>query len=427
MRIPLQSRNTKIAVIAVVGVLAAVYVTLAGVQFLASLLGSRAQLSSLRTAAWLEPGNAEYRFREGRYQRLVERDANAAAASYRAAVALNPHQARYWFDLAATYELLGDTSAEANALDRAIEADPTTPEVAWQAANFFVVQGQMDKAMREFRVVLANDPTLPAVALPLLWRIEPDIDLLLRDVIPPMASVYSAFLEYLVSHKQLDAANKVWARLAPLHQPVERRYVFTYIRSLLLDQQVDQARMVWQQSADLCDLASYEPTPQNLIVNGDFSLDVLNGGFDWMYDHSQQVSLLLDPTQSESGHRSLLMTFDAQGINDAGIRQVVPVLPNTGYEFSAYYKAQDIEAAGGLRFAIQDVYNAATFFSSDNLDNVEFWKPIVGDFVTGPQTKLLVVHVQRFPPGPIKGKVWIDTIKLTQKAPATAPAQGSHS
>jgi len=426
MRIPLPTRRARIALLAGVAVLALIYVVLTGAQFLAAFWGGQAELSSLQRAVWLEPGNAEYRFRTGRYIRLVQRDANAAAASYRAAVGLNPHQARYWFDLAATYELLGDTSAQESALDHAIDADPTTPEVAWQAANFFVVQGEMNKAMKEFRVVLANDPTLPAVAIPLIWRIEPNIDPLLQDVIPPIASVYSSFLEYLVGRKELAAANKVWARLAPLQQPVERRYIFSYIRSLLLDQEVDQARTVWRQAANLSDLAAYQPTPQNLVVNGNFNLDVLNGGFDWMYDHSPQVSLLLDPTQSESGHRSLLMTFDAQGINDAGIRQAIPVSPNTGYEFSAYYKAQDIEAAGGLRFAIQDVYSGAALFTSDNLDNVEFWKQVTGDFVTGPQTKLLVLHIQRFPQGPIKGKLWIDTVSLIQKPPATAPPLGRH-
>ena len=147
--------------------------------------------------------------------------------------------------------MLGDTSAQKALWNEAIVADPTTPDLAWQAANFYVVQGETDKAMHEFRVVMDNDPTLPAVAMPLVWRIEPNIDALLHDVIPPMASVYSSFLEYLVGRKESAAANKVWARLAPLQQPVERPFVFKYIRSLLLEQEVDQARIVWQQAANL--------------------------------------------------------------------------------------------------------------------------------------------------------------------------------
>ncbi len=126
----------------------------------------------------------------------------------------------------------------------------------------------------------------------------------------------------------------------------------------------------------LSDLSAYQPSPANLVVNGNFNLDVLNGGFDWLYQQSKDVSLALDPTQSHEGHRSLLITLDARSIEDAGIRQLVPVNPNTGYDFSAYFKASDMAGAGGLRFAIQDLYQENYLFTSDYLKDVDFWKEI---------------------------------------------------
>ena len=173
--------------------------------------------------------------------------------------------------------------------------------------------------------------------------------------------------------------------------------------------EVDQARLVWQQAATLCGLSAYQPSPENLVVNGDFSLNVLNGGFDWQYHQSKEVSLALDPTQSHGGHRSLLITFDARKIDDAGIGQLVPVQPSTGYDFSAYFKADDIQGAGGPRFALQDLYTATTYFTSDELKNADFWKEVSGSFTTGPDTRLLLLRIQRDPPGmPIRGKLWID-------------------
>ena len=71
----------------------------------------------------------------------------AALRPYRAAVHLNPHSARYWFDLASAYQVLGDTSNQTSALEHAIAADPTTPDVAWEAANFYLVQGENEKAL----------------------------------------------------------------------------------------------------------------------------------------------------------------------------------------------------------------------------------------------------------------------------------------
>ena len=84
-----------------------------------------------------------------------------------------------------------------------------------------------------------------------------------------------------------------------------------------------------------------------LTVNGDFNLDVLNGGFDWQYQRQSSVALTLDPSDFHSGHRSLLVNFDGPGISDAGIRQFIAVQPNTPYEFSAYYKNGEIQGAGG--------------------------------------------------------------------------------
>ena len=60
------------------------------------------------------------------------------------------------------------------------------------------------------------------------------------------------------------------------------------------------------------------PPARNLIVNGDFSLDVLNGGFDWQYQKQQSVTLTLDPSEFHRGTRSLLIAFDGPGVSDAG-------------------------------------------------------------------------------------------------------------
>jgi hypothetical protein len=179
---------------------------------------------------------------------------------------------------------------------------------------------------------------------------------------------------------------------------------------------VDQARLVWQQAAPRFGLSSYVPTRNNLIVNGDFSLDVLNGGFDWQYQKQQSVNLTLDPSDFHGGHRSLLITFDGPGVTDAGIRQFIAVQPSTVYQFSAYYKNGEIEGAGGPHFTIQDVYTQAVLYDSDELKEAGFWKSASGEFTTGDECKLLVLHVRRLPEGsPIRGKLWVDDFRLVAK------------
>jgi hypothetical protein len=418
MRIPLSSWSKRVLLLLVSILVVVAYCGFTLTEFLAAEFSRKIDLVTLQRSIWLQPGNADYRYRLGRYFWLVERSPEPAVQSYRAAVALNPHKARYWFDLAAVYQFLGDTAGQKDALEHAIVADPATPDVAWEAANLYLVQGETDKALREFRVVLANDPYLPPAALQLCWRVKPDVDALLRDVVPPNA--YLSLLDLLVSKKETSAAAKVWTQLAQLHQPIESRYVFDYMRYLIGQREVDQANLVWQQSASLCGLSAYQQSAKNLVINGDFGLTVLNGGFDWLYHQSNDVSLALDPTQFHTGHRSLLISFDTggRGIEDAGVRQLVPVQPNTTYDFSAYFRSQGIQGAGGPRFAIQDLYSETTYFASDPLKDADSWQEVTGTFTTGAETKLLVLRVQRFPADrPIKGKLWIDGVSLVPAAP----------
>ena len=154
--------------------------TLTAREYLAAHYAAKQDLAGLQIAIRLEPGNAEYRYLLGRYYWFVQRSADAAIQPYRTAIRLNPYEARSWFDLAAAYQNLGDTKRQEDALQHATEEDPTTPDVAWEAANLYLVQGDTDKALREFRVVLENDPYRPPTALAICWRIDPDIDALLQ-------------------------------------------------------------------------------------------------------------------------------------------------------------------------------------------------------------------------------------------------------
>ena len=498
MEISLNSASRKRLVIGAVATLCLIYVFLAGRLFVASVfgaipvgnipIGELPKLASLQRAARLDPWNADYRYNLGRYYALVAMDPAAAIEPYRAAVRLNPHSADYWFRLASAYQVLAQTSNQTWALEHAVEADPTTPGVAWEAANNFHVRGDNEldsganlsyhqKALREYRVVLENDPSLAGLAIQHCWRISQDVDMLLRDIVPATAPAYMAFLELLTTPQKVNlsttaapshpggnnwiytlekpepgaesngwvngsvllsgytgrasgnnvtatitaststtiqianptgtvtstsenpdsliltvsgtpqetaATAKVWAALMASSQTFELRYVYEYLRYLLDHKDVDQARLVWQQAAPRFGLSSYLPTRNNLIVNGNFNLDVLNGGFDWQYQKQRPVTLTLDPTEHHGGgNRSLLITFDGSGVSDAGIYQFVAVQPNTTYEFSAYYKNGEFEGAGGPHFTIQDVVTRAVLWESDELKEAgESWKSVNGEFTT---------------------------------------------
>ncbi len=388
------------------------YIALVSAQYLAFRFSERGDLGSLRMAVRLQPGNADYHFQLGEYYFWTQRAAEEAD-SYRTAAELNPHEAEYWTNLAAADGLLGLARERREALQNALTLDPQNPKVAWATGNFFLTEGDIDSGLKEFRVVLENSPVLAGPALELCWQLRPDVDSLLRDAIPPTSNNYSSFLEFLMSKGDIDSAAKVWDRMARLRQPVSLGVVFDYVRYLIGRNRPEDAATVWRQASDLSNLKNYRPSAENLIVNPDFSFPTLNGGFDWNYEKRPDVTLALDPTEPHLGSPSLLISYDSRGLDDSGIGQLVSVEPGTRYQFSAYFKTQNMQGAGGPHFILQDFYTQKPLFDSEELNDSTGWRQVSGEFKTGAETKLLRLRISRVPAGsPIRGKLWIDNIRL---------------
>src|SRR5258708_18621109 len=127
MKIPFNTPARKRLVVPAAMLLSLAYVGFATREFVASWLADRVDVVSLERAARLDPGDADYRNRLGRYHELVARDPVAAVQPYRAAVQLNPHSARYWFDLARAYQVIADTANQPSAPEHAIKSASITP------------------------------------------------------------------------------------------------------------------------------------------------------------------------------------------------------------------------------------------------------------------------------------------------------------
>jgi len=398
---------------------ALVYFVLAGIEFAGSVFASHSDLDKLYRAVRLSPGNADYRHRLGTFLAFSTGDPQAAAESYRSAVALNPYDASYWLDLAASYQVIGDLAGQRAALDRALAAEPTAPDVAWKTANFFLVDGQIDRALHEFHVVIESDQSLADAALQECWRVRPDPDALLHEVVPARADSLIAFLTLLMTKQETSGAIRTFERLTQLHEKFQTYRLFDFIGYLIQVRRPDAAMSAWEQAAGTFGLSAYLPTDDNLVVNGDFSLDVLNGGFDWTYINRAGVKPLLDSSDFREGHRSLSLTFEGPGIADAGIQQLIPVHGGTSYDFLAYYKSADFQGAGGPQIVLRDAYTNAALYASDPLTDADFWKEVHSKITTPTSTTLLRLTVERIPAGsPIRGKLWLDDFQL---APDNSP------
>jgi len=319
-------------------------------------------------------------------------------------------------DLAGAYLVAGRTSEQGQSLEHALEADPTTPRVAWEAGIFFLSAGDRDRALHNFRVVLSNDSVRAPQALELCWRATADAKVVLDQALPKRSDLYLAFLKLLIGKKETSGATEVWNRLIALKQPFAIRSALPYFRFLLEQREVAAAELGWQQLATLNpDLSPYLASASNRVVNGGFEEKVLDGGFDWTYLPRAHVDVAIDTSEFHSGTRSLSITFDGQNPGDAGIYQLIPAKPNTQYQFSAAYRTEDLLTASGPRLSISDAYSGISYVLSDDVMGSTPWRVQQLQFRTGPNTSLLLFRVVRQPAGPlIRGKLWIDDLQLVE-------------
>ena len=417
MRIELPSPLRKLLFAAAVFVLTGLYLGLSLRTYLATRLVAVPDVLNLQKAIRLEPANAEYRELLGRNLESSGANLDDAISTYQTAVRLNPYEARYWLDLAGAYQVAGRTSEQEKSVEHAVEADPTTPHVAWEAANFFLVQGDQEKALRHFRVVLANDPETVDSALQLCWRATGDANQILDQALPPRPDLYLSFLRLLVSKEEVAAAENVWNRLIGLQRTFPTKLAFPYFRLLIAKQEVTAAQTAWQQLATVNpSLQAYLPSRENLVINGGFEENVLDGGFDWWDESNPHAALAIDTDEFHGGTRSLSVTFDGQNPPEAGIVQFIPVRPNTEYEFSAECRTEELETASGPRFAITDAYTNAPYVLTDDSLGTNPWRLQEARFQTGPDTHLLLLKIVRQPAAPlIRGKLWIDDLRLVEK------------
>ncbi|MCI0354663.1 MAG: hypothetical protein L0099_06455 [Acidobacteria bacterium] len=413
MQAGLESPLRKLTFLAICCLLVFLYAARAWRTARAAWAARTQQISGWERAATLEPGNAEHWQNLGRSYTLVLHDLARGRTCYETATSLNPYKARYWLDLALAHQLSGEVQQENRALERALAAEPTTPNVAWEAANLYVVQGNWEPALPLFRIVLQRDPSLRRQALELALRANRDVNQLLDQVVPPSLPVYVDFLNLLVRRKDDAAAGAVWERLLALGQPVPIPSALPYLNLLLGQQQADRARQAWQDLARVNPALSRHIAPDNLVTNGSFEGDILGSGLDWRVRAGAGTELAVDEEHAHSGNRSLRMRFNGANIGPVGLAQVAPVQPASGYSFAAYVKTDGVEGVNGPRLQIVDAATGATLFLSDELSGTQSWRAVLGEFSTGAQVRVVMLRVARVPAfGQARGTLWLDTVRI---------------
>ena len=312
-------------------------------------------MASLQRAIALEPRDAASQDLLCRFLLFDRQEGGAAVPLCKRATELNPYQSAYWLHLALAYYRTGAEREQQDAILKAISVDPTTPDVAWEAANFFLVQGKIPEALHQFSVVIRGDPAMTPQALDLCWRTVHDVSAI-EAILPPDPHVYLQFVKLLIAKNEWDAAHHVWSSMLRLNRPFDFHSALFYVDGLLQHRDVPRASEVWQQLASRSATLSHYSHADDLVMDGNFAEEILNAGFDWHYSAQPGSAVSLDTTEFHSGSQSLLISYSDTG-GDAGMYEYVAVKPNTKYTISAWVKSEELQSANGPRISVSDAYD----------------------------------------------------------------------
>ena len=385
-------------------------------------------------AVQLEPGNPETWFLLGRYWQfnIEEPDSRRAIAAYRTAISLDPHSATTWLDLAAAYESEGDAAAARDAFQQAKRVYPISAEVAWRYGNFLLRQNEIPAAFAEIRHSVDADPKRAAEAVSRSWRLDPDINSIIDNVLPPSAPIYLAAIRELDADAAMDPALTVWDRLRALQPPprIALYDIIPFTDSLVGAHRIDDAFRVWTEAVALANpIPPPNDAPGSLIWDGGFETGLAGGGFAWVFaPASLGVQSSADTKEKHSGERSLRLIFDGRrNVDFDGICHIAFVEPGASYRFSAWVKTQALTTDQGVRFRLEWIENAHNSSAeTPDLHGTQPWTEVsIPWTATGDASRQVRVCINRKPSGDfgsrIHGSAWIDDVALIPNAQPIAP------
>jgi tetratricopeptide (TPR) repeat protein len=420
----------------VIAIVAAAWFCYAGGKHaLASHYASSSDFRNWERATRIEPENAETWYRLGRFRQLDFDNADnpLAISYYRRAIQLNSRSPYYKLDLAGALETAGNIDEADTNFRAARAAYPISAEVSWKYGNFLLRQNRLPEAYAEIHRAVMEDPSLIPLAVSRVWHSEPDIRLLLDQVLPDTPGAYTQALAFLVDAQDPAAALEVWRRLIAKDRHTEWRWAYVLTDMLVAKEKFEDAGTVWREAVEMNPGSTPAYSGNSLVFDGGFENDISGGGFGWRQSDVGGADFDFDADQKHSGNRSARLIFDgSKNLAYQELFQYILVSPATRYHFQGFLRTDQISTESGMRFEILDPKDQQQFdLLTPGETGTRPWTLAQSDFTTGPQTHLILIRLTRKLSerldNKLRGTVWIDDVSLVPtEAGSAPPGPGTH-
>ena len=278
--------------------------------------------------AWLLRGNLAY------YEDL---DPQAAAVSYRQAIARQPLMIDAWLNLAKA-ELAAGREDEAQRILQTI-----SPHIShfstWKWQELLLARDLHDEERFAvaFNFILTQAPHRAADACFLAkgfwgdsWAVLPHLSAQSRAV----------FLVELMKTKESETAFALWRMMEASDSPPDKALQLSFCQFLMESKRVREAKEVW---------AAWRDDGKQTVYDGGFEREPSNRGFGWRLAKNPDVLVERSAEFPFEGKYCLYLRFLGQkNVNLSDISQVVPVEPGKVYHLSFARKSQRLTTDQGV-------------------------------------------------------------------------------
>ena len=357
-------------------------------------------------------------------QKLLPLDQQAKAlAEYERAVSLSPNDYRFWMALGTAYEQVGESTKGEQALKRAVALAPSYAYPRWYLGNLLLRNGRYEEAFKELSLAADANAELEPQLFNFLWAIYSDNLDALKTTIGEGSDRTARFALYLLNQQRYDDGLRVWDTLSDEEKKKNRQTGEFVAGNLILAKRYHDAVKVWN---DIVANARYR-VEFATVFDGSFE-EAINYGqemaFGWQVKDVPQLQIGIDPTNSNSGSRSLRLLFQVRAnLADMNVSQLIPVAGNSEYDFEFYMKTEKLQSGSTPMVQIVDATDGGILASSPQAPSGSNpWSHLSLPFKTGNKTEAVILRIIRLscrddenPICPIFGSIWYDDFSIKRR------------
>lgn len=339
-------------------------------------------------------------------------DYAAACRELERAIQLRPRDYFLWMLLGVTRDLNEDQEGAVRALRQATMLSPVYAKSHWLLGNLLLRTSNTSEAITELRFAAASDETLLPNVIDLAWgTYRHDPAQTINAIQPQTDNARMALAVFFAGHKQgLPALEQFRTVRSPSNEGLHN-----LLNTLLQSRLFVEAYEVWAKLHEISGGAS-------ALLNPGFEDEIAVGeiGFDWQIsDKLQNVTMSADPSQYQSGKKSLRLDFRGES-NPAtpAVTQLVLVKPDTNYRLTFQALSKDFLSATAPVLQVIDASDEKGFAlaQSPGVSVATAWQEFSIDFATRDQTNAVRLQFIRpdcgGSPCAAFGTVWLDSFDL---------------